>query len=58
MNVPKREPGLVCETITGERAEVAVIVVYLVILGFELDPPELPLVLLVLELLKPPSCFR
>ena len=54
MNVPKREPGLVCETITGERAEVAVIVVYLVILGFELDPP---LVLLVLELLKPPSCF-
>ena len=53
MNVPKREPGLVCETITGERAEVAVIVVYLVILGFELDPPELLLVLLVLKLLKP-----
>ena len=33
----------------------ALIGVYLVILGFELDPPELPLVLLVLELLEPPD---
>lgn len=39
----ERKPGLVCDTITGERAEVALIGVYLVILGFELDPPELPL---------------
>ena len=29
--------------------------VYLVILGFELDPPELLLVLLVLKLLEPPD---
>ena len=49
----EREPILVCETITGERAEVAVIGVYLVILGF--DPPELLLVLLVLKLLEPPD---
>lgn len=39
----ERKPGLVCDTITGERAEVALIGVFLVILGFELDPPELPL---------------
>ena len=51
----EREPIRVCETITGERAEVAVIGVYLVILGFELDPPELLLVLLVLKLLEPPD---
>lgn len=39
----ERKPGLVCDTITGERAEVALIGVFLVILGFELDPPELTL---------------
>ena len=39
----EREPSLVCLTITGERTEVALIGVYLVILGFELDPPDLDL---------------
>ena len=51
----EREPNLVCETITGERTEVALIGVYLVILGFELDQLELWLVLRDLELLKPPD---
>lgn len=45
----ERKPGLVCDTITGERAEVALIGVFLVIFGFELDPPELPLDRLDLE---------
>ena len=42
----EREPSLVCLTITAERTEVALIGVYLVILGLELDPdfePERPL---------------
>ena len=39
----EREPTLVCLTITGERTEVALIGVFLVILGFELDPPDLDL---------------
>lgn len=47
----EREPSLVCETITGELAEVALIGVYLVILGFELDPPELVLVRRILEII-------
>lgn len=51
----ERKPGLVCDTITGERAEVALIGVYLVILGFELDPPDLPLDRLDLEDLEPPD---
>ena len=51
LNALKRDPSLVCETITGERAEVALIGVYLVILDVELvllnpellEPPDLPL---------------
>ena len=41
LNALERDPSLVCETITGERAEVAFIGVYLVILGFEPDLLEL-----------------
>lgn len=40
LNVLERVPSLVCLTMTGDRTEVAGIGVYLVILGFELDPDE------------------
>ena len=54
LNVLEREPSLVCLTITGERTEVALIGVYLMILGFEPDPPELDLDRLDLEPLELP----
>ena len=40
LNVRERNPSLVWLTITGELTEVAGIGVYLVILGFKLDPDE------------------
>lgn len=40
LNELGREPKVVWRTITGERTVVAVIGVFFVILGLELDPPE------------------